>query len=276
MRSPLPVVEGLLYQFFTQRLFDRLKESGPEAHIRAAISSAGARTLRVLAELLEPRYCLEQHGVEDTIVFFGSARAPGPPPSGVRTETSALGAAYDAARELARRLTLWGQHRSRRFLVASGAGLGIMEAVNRGAADAGGESIGFGIDLPGEQPNQWVTPDLGFLFHYFFTRKFWFVYPAKALVFFPGGFGTLDELFEVLTLVQTGRMQKQVGIVLFGGAFWHDAVNFDALVAHGVIAPEDLALFRVTDSVDEAEAWLRSFLEEHYGPTLLDGLPFEV
>ena len=238
--------------------------------------SPGARTLRVLAELLEPRYRLEQHGVQDTIVFFGSARAPAPPSAGARPVATPLGTAYDAARELARRLTLWGERGGRRFLVASGAGPGIMEAVNRGAADAGGESIGFGIDIPMQESNAYVTPDLAFLFHYFFTRKFWFVYHAKAFVYFPGGYGTLDELFEVLTLVQTERVHKQVGIVLFGSAFWRDVINFDALVAHGVIAPEDLALFRITDSVDEAEQWLRSFLDEHYGPTLLDGLPFEV
>ncbi len=186
---------------------------------------------------------------------------------------SALGRYYEAARELSRRLTLWSARleTGRRFVVCSGAGPGIMEAVNRGAAEAGGESIGFGIEIPGEpEMNRYVTPDLAFVFHYFFMRKFWFVYNAKALVFFPGGFGTMDELWEVLTLVQTGRLHKEVGIVLFGTEFWRSVVDFEAMVRHGVISPEDARLFRITDDVDEAERQLQSFLTLKYGPSLVD------
>ena len=238
--------------------------------------SSSARTLRVLSELLEPKYRLDEHGVEDTIVFFGSSRAPAPPVRDERDATSPLGGVYDSARELARRLTLWGRSEGRRLLVASGAGPGIMEAVNRGAADAGGESIGFGIDIPTQETNPYVTPDLAFVFHYFFTRKFWFVYNAKAFVYFPGGFGTLDELFEVLTLAQTGKLHKKIGIVLFGSAFWNTVIDFDALEAQGMVSAADRSLFRITDDIDEAERWLHAFLDANYGAHLLDGLPFDV
>ena len=146
-----------------------------------------------------------------------------------------------------------------------------MQAVNQGAADAGGKSIGFGISLPEEQAiNPYVTPDLAFEFHYFFVRKFWFVYNAKALVVFPGGFGTLDELMEILTLVQTRKVRKKIGIVLYGSEFWKSVLNFDALVEHGVISAEDRALVTFADSVDDAFGLLRSFLEEHYPGSLLD------
>jgi hypothetical protein len=184
-----------------------------------------------------------------------------------------LASYYDAARELARRITAWNlKHpEKRQFVVCSGGGPGIMEAVNRGASDAGGESIGFGIEIPGEQEiNRYVTPELAFEFHYFFMRKFWFIYNAKALVFFPGGYGTMDELMEILTLVQTGRVHKQVGILLYGSDFWRSVLDFDALVDHGVISPQDRELFVFTDSVDDAEHRLHSFLEENYGPSLVE------
>ena len=242
----------------------------------AFMRSPGARTLRVLSELLQPRFRLEQRGIRDTIVFFGSSRAPAPPVEGDRADHSTLAVAYDAARELSRRLTLWGRSEGRQFLVASGAVPGIMEAVNRGAADAGGESIGFGIDIASQGTNRYVSPDLAFRFHYFFTRKFWFVYNAKAFVYFPGGFGTFDELFEVLTLAQTGKLHKRIGIVLFGATFWTTVIDFDALQAQGVISAEDRAVIRITDDVDEAERWLKAFLEENYGSPLLNGLPFDV
>jgi hypothetical protein len=237
------------------------------------LRSLDARTLRVLGELLQPHYRLEQHGIEDTIVFFGSARAPAPEAVASAGDGAGLGRYYEAARELSRRLTLWSARleTGRRFVVCSGAGPGIMEAANRGAAEAGGESIGFGIELPHEQlMNRYVTPELAFVFHYFFMRKFWFVYNAKALVFFPGGFGTMDELMEVLTLVQTGKLHKAVGIVLFGAEYWRSVLDFEAMVRHGVITQEDLRLFHITDDVNEAEQRLQSFLTLRYGPSLVD------
>jgi uncharacterized protein (TIGR00730 family) len=245
----------------------------PRAYEDAAfLHSLDARTLRVLAELLQPQHHLRAHGISDTVVFFGSSRAPGPSPThapGMLRE--GLGAHYDAARELSRRLTRWSAEGplGRRFMVCSGGGPGIMEAVARGATDAGGESIGFGIEIPGEPLNEYVTPDLAFMFHYFFMRKFWFVYNAKAFVFFPGGFGTIDELSEVLTLVQTGKLHKKVGIVLYDGAFWRSVINFEAMVDHGVISPADLDLIRVAEDVEDAERQVQNFLMQNYGPTLL-------
>ena len=233
------------------------------------LNSSDARVIRVLSELLEPQFRLERKGIEDTIVFFGSARAAA---QGGTAAAAQLAAAYQNARELARRLTAWsrGRPNQRQFMVCSGGGPGIMEAANRGAAEAGGESIGLGITIPEEEAmNAYVTPDLAFNFHYFFIRKFWFVYNAKALVFFPGGFGTLDELMEVLTLVQTRKVRKKMGIILFDSAFWSEVLDFQALARHGVIAPEDLDLVRTVDSVDDAFDLLRTFLEENYGPTLL-------
>ena len=168
------------------------------------LNSSDARVIRVLAELLEPQFRLQRHGIRDTVVFFGSARIPGPGETPLQRGLVRLAQFYADARELARRLTLWNrEHNGRReFVVCSGGGPGIMQAVNQGAADAEGKSIGYGISLPQEQSiNPYVTPDLAFEFHYFFIRKYWFLYNAKALVFFPGGFGTLDELMEILTLV---------------------------------------------------------------------------
>src|SRR5271168_980834 len=163
---------------------------------------------------------------------------------------------YEAARELARRLTAWSKkldRDERRFVVCTGGGPGIMEAANRGASEAKGLNVGLTISIPDEEfDNPYVSRELHFYFHYFFMRKFWFVYLAKAVVLFPGGFGTLDELFEILTLVQTSKMKKRMPIVLFGAKFWDDVVDFDALVDYGTISASDLALFHRTDSVDEA------------------------
>ena len=229
-----------------------------------------ARPLRILAEYLEPLRRFNRYRVEDTIVFFGSARIM----SRERTE-AALEAAtlagedlapfqarlelsryYETTRELARRLTEWSKglgEGERRFVVCSGGGPGIMEAANRGASEARGLNIGLNIALPFEQEeNPYITRELLFNFHYFFMRKFWFAYLAKAMVIMPGGFGTFDELFEILTLIQTRKIRKRLPIVLFGKAFWSEVVNFEALVRHGTISPEDLNLFFLTDSVDEA------------------------
>jgi uncharacterized protein (TIGR00730 family) len=235
------------------------------------LKSRQARTLRVLAELLEPQYRLAKEEIEDTIVFFGSSRVPGPDDDTHHAGLAAMQPYYQAARELARRLTEW-RLEGRRFLICTGAGPGIMEAANRGAVEGGGRTIGFAINLPNnvEPPNPYVTPDLHFEFHYFFVRKFWFIYNAKALLVFPGGYGTMDELTEVLTLVQTGKVTKKMGIVLYGANFWNDVINFDALLRHGVISQEDRELFVIVDSVDEAFDRVCSFLKDNYGPSLLE------
>ncbi len=241
------------------------KNRGPVKAYRNSefLNSRDARVIRVLAEYLEPAYRFERFNVEDTIVFFGSARA-----RLEEDEHPRLSRYYRDAEELAFRMTEWSKaiaNPRRRFIVASGGGPGIMEAANRGASRARGLSIGLGISLPHEQGiNEYVSHELAFEFHYFFLRKFWFVYLAKALVVFPGGFGTLDELFEILTLVQTGKTSTPRPIVLYGREFWEQAVNWDALVEWDVIDRQDLDLFRVVDSVDEAFAFLTTELTQRY------------
>jgi uncharacterized protein (TIGR00730 family) len=212
------------------------------------INSKEARALRILAEYLEPKSRLDAAGIADTIVFFGSAR--------LKEDSPFCKAAHD----LAFRLTQWSrglQTDKQRFVVCSGGGPGIMEAANRGAAEAGGLNIGMSIALPREEsPNPHISPDLVFHFHYFFMRKFWLAYMAKAVIVFPGGYGTFDELFEVLTLVQTKKMTKPMPIVLFGTSYWNEVVNFEALARHGTINPEDVNLVHRTDSVDDAYAFV--------------------
>lgn len=256
------------------------------------LKSSEARILRIISEYLEPASRLRHHRVRDTIVFFGSARSVSPEMAALRLEslqqrlaeagTSTpeleaeqsraeyavkLARYYADAVELARRVTEWskglaGQHH---FIICSGGSGGMMEAANRGASLARGKTIGLNIQLPFEQGvNQYVSRDLIFNFHYFFMRKFWFVYPAKALVVFPGGFGTMDEMFEVLTLIQTKKPHKTMPVILFGKAFWEEVINFDALVRWGVVSPHDLNIFHLTDSVDDAFAYLTSQLEELY------------
>lgn len=245
------------------------------------LNSAEARHIRVLCEFIEPKSRFRRLRVKDTIVFFGSARTKAPEAAEAALEAlekelagtddpSAsqkaqlerarrdlqASAYYQDASDLARRLTEWSQglpRKGHRFVVCSGGGPGIMEAANRGAHEGGGRSVALNISLPFEQlGNPYQTPELAFEFHYFFVRKFWFVYLAKALIVFPGGFGTMDELFEVLTLVQTQKSAKVMPIVLFGRAFWKEVINFDALVDWGVISPGDLDLFQFCDTVDEA------------------------
>jgi uncharacterized protein (TIGR00730 family) len=222
---------------------------------REFLSSRNARALRILAEYLEPKSRFAEQGIEDTIVFFGSARFK----AGNRW--------YEAARKLAFRLTEWSKAlptAERRFVVCSGGGPGIMEAASRGASEAKGLNVGLGVSLPHEQhDNPWLTRKLGFHFHYFFMRKFWFAYLAKAVIVFPGGFGTLDELMEVATLVQTGKMKKRMPIVLFGNRYWDEVIDFKALVRHGTIDARDVDLFYRTDSVDAAYAWVVGQLTEH-------------
>jgi uncharacterized protein (TIGR00730 family) len=217
------------------------------------------RSLRILSEYLYPLSHFRRERVHDTIVFFGSARL---------MEMGPLGRYYNEARELARRMTAWSDglpDSDRRFVVCSGGGPGIMEAANRGASDAKGKTVGLNIGLPFEQrPNPFVTPELNFEFHYFFMRKFWFSYLAKALIVFPGGFGTMDEMMEILTLMQTQKLMKRMVVLLYGTTFWKEVINFDALVRHGMIAADDLNLFEFADDVDTAFKILETGLTKYY------------
>jgi uncharacterized protein (TIGR00730 family) len=248
---------------------------------REFLNSKEARSLRILSEYLEPKARFDKYRIDDTIVFMGSARIRSREQAEAALkkaqksggdlararEDVAMSVYYEQARELAFRLTQWSKgfdSEERRFVVCTGAGPGIMEAANRGAAEAHGMNVGLRISIPVEEfDNPYVTRELMFQFHYFFMRKFWFYYLAKAVLIFPGGFGTLDELFELLTLVQTHKMTKPMPIVLFGTKFWDEVVNFDALVKHGTISAKDVSLVRRTDSVDEAYAWLVQQLTEH-------------
>jgi uncharacterized protein (TIGR00730 family) len=221
------------------------------------LESEEARPLRILAEYLRPLEVFRRERVRETIVFFGSARLS---PDGP------LGRYYAEARELARLVTAWSKglpSHAHRYLVCTGGGCGIMEAANRGAADAGGRTVGLNIELPHEQrPNPWVTRELSFQFRYFFMRKLWFAHLARAMVVFPGGFGTLDELFELLTLAQTRKLDRPVRIVLYGSAFWREVLDLQALVRHGMISPEDLGLFQVADDPATALRLLQAALPE--------------
>jgi uncharacterized protein (TIGR00730 family) len=232
----------------------------PVAYLNESfLESSDARPLRILSEYLEPLSHFRDQKVQDTIVFFGSARV---------TETGPLSKYYQAARDVARLVTEWSENLenpSHRFVVCSGGGPGIMEAANRGAREGGGKSIGLNIGLPFEQrPNPYITPELEFEFHYFFMRKFWFAYLAKALVVFPGGFGTLDELCEMLTLAQTQKIESRIVIVLYGSEYWKEVLNFDALVKHGTISKSDLNLFQYADTPKDALCILQEFLTKYY------------
>ncbi|MEE9195139.1 MAG: LOG family protein [Alphaproteobacteria bacterium] len=242
--------------------------------------STDARALRILSEYLEPNSRFRHYQIEDTIIFFGSARIHSPEQAEAELKKARSGGGdvegaeailsltpyYEATRELARRLTEWSkalEGTDRRFVVCSGGGPGIMEAANRGASEAKGINVGLTISLPGEHDNPHISRELLFEFHYFFMRKFWFTYLAKAVVVMPGGFGTMDELFELLTLIQTRKVRKRLPIVLFGGAYWDEVVNFEALARHRVIDPEDLDLLFRTDSLDEAYDYITDQLETY-------------
>ena len=222
------------------------------------LNSPEARPMRLLAEYLEPFAHFRREKVRDTVVFFGSARVQ---------EDGPLSNYYQDARTLAKSLTGWAEqftNSTYRFVVCSGGGPGIMEAANRGAAEANGKTIGLNIGLPFEQfPNPYITPELSFEFHYFFMRKFWFAYLSKALVVFPGGFGTMDEMFEILTLVQTQKLAKKITVLLYGSSYWKEIVNFGALVKYGMISPEDLNLFQYADDPATAFEILKKGLTEH-------------
>ncbi len=249
-----------------------------------------ARTIRVNCELLEPKYRFREQGVKNTIVIFGSARTKAPdeaqknlesleatladPDSLTPEEEQKLKHAkrdlaqskyYGDCRELAKRMATWseGLPDGKSLHICSGGGPGIMEAANRGAFDAGAKNIGLNISLPFEQHhNPYISPELNFEFHYFFVRKYWFLYMAKALVAFPGGFGTMDELFELLTLTQTGKVQEGPPVVLYGKDYWSRLFDFEALEEWGYISPGDLDLFKIVDSVEEAEAHLVASLDQ--------------
>ena len=219
------------------------------------LASDDARPLRIIAEYLGPLRGFRRAHVCDTIVFFGSARV---------TAEGPLGRYYNEARELARLVTIWAKSlpsSAHRYVVCSGGGPGIMEAANRGAAEAGGRTVGLNISLPHEQrPNSYITPELSFEFHYFFMRKLWFAHLARALVVFPGGFGTLDELMEILTLAQTGKLERHIPVVLYGSQYWNEVINFGALVRHGTISAADLELFQFADDPNTALGLLQAGL----------------
>jgi len=237
------------------------------------LSTREGRAVRVLAEFNEPEYRFKHFGIQDTIVFFGSARTLSKAKATERvkklgrnpktkakeleqaTRDLEMSRYYEDAVELAKRIAQWSAKHKLKYTLCSGGGPGIMEAANRGAKKAGASSIGLNIRLPFEQEaNPYISDHLNFEFHYFFVRKFWFVYLAKAILIFPGGLGTLDEMMEVLTLVQTGRITKKMVIVLYGRSFWSQVLNFDHLVDTGMISAADLKLFEIVDSVDEAYA----------------------
>jgi uncharacterized protein (TIGR00730 family) len=272
----------------------------------AFLDSPDGRTARILSEYSEPLARFRRERIQDTVVFFGSARfraldeanrqlellantgsrraaARDEQPATQREVRRGKGSSlklrraeaavemaryYEDARRLAFLLTEWSQtlrFPHHRFIVTSGGGPGIMEAANRGAYDAGGKTIGLNIRLPFEQqPNPYITPALNFEFHYFFMRKYWFAYFAKALVVFPGGFGTIDEMFEVLTLMQTKKLAKKITVLVYGSAYWKEILNFDALVDKGAIAPKDRRLFHFVDDPQEAFELLREGLTRHH------------
>lgn len=281
-------------------------ESAPLAYDNEDfLSSPDGRMVRIIAEYSEPMSRFRRERVQDTVVFFGSARfraldvankelellantgSTEPAPEAEQparvgdgdSDTTELKLAraqaavemagyYEDARTLARLLTEWTksiQSRRHRFVVTSGGGPGIMEAANRGAWEAGGKTIGLNIKLPFEQyPNPYITPALNFNFHYFFMRKYWFAYLAKALVVFPGGFGTLDEMFELLTLAQTHKLAKQITVVIYGSKYWKNVINLDLLAEKGAIAVKDLDLFQFADTPEEAFRILRDGLTANH------------
>src|SRR5579862_7322109 len=254
------------------------------------LESDEGRPIRIISEYLEPLRRFKEQKIQDTVVFFGSARVDSRERAeramatltarGVQradmyeTELAKTQKAiawaryYEEARELARLLTAWTTtlaSPNHRFVVTSGGGPGIMEAANRGAREAGGKTVGLNIRLPFEQgANPYITDGLHFEFHYFFMRKFWFAYLAKALVIFPGGFGTCDELFEILTLVQTDKLSKKIGVILYGREYWDEVLDFKPMAEWGAIAEKDIELLQYSDTPGDAFERLRSHLIAHH------------
>lgn len=251
-----------------------MDQAQPLAYLDAQfLESEEARPLRILSEYVEPLRRFKAENIEDTVVFFGSARmhsredvdtGKAPALNGKAHEWASY---YEDAREVARQLTTWSLSLDaphHRFVVCTGGGPGIMEAANRGASEAGGKSIGLNIALPVEQgPNPFISKGLHFEFHYFFMRKFWMAYLAKALVVFPGGFGTLDELFESLTLVQTQKLDRPMLVLLYGSDYWDSILKLDPMVQWGAIAPADLSLFQRVDTPADAFGLLKAHLLQH-------------
>src|ERR1700684_4691246 len=272
-------------------MVDKLKPAPLAYKNEPFLSSPDGRILRILAEYQEPLSRFRREQIQDTVVFFGSARfqrgdaarnnlttvekndAQIPElqhENSLKRARAAVEMAryYEDARRLAFLLTQWSIQipaRRRRFVVTTGGGPGIMEAANLGAHEAGGKTIGLNINLPFEQnPNSYITPALNFEFHYFFMRKFWFAYLAKALVIFPGGFGTIDELFEILTLAQTDKLAKKIVVVIYGSKYWHRIMNFEAMLDAGVISAADLELFKMSDSPEESFEFLKDGLTKYH------------
>jgi uncharacterized protein (TIGR00730 family) len=262
---------------------------------RSFMTSTPARPIRILAEYIHPLAQLKKEGIGDTIVMFGSARIDSHETAAARLtrlknmKTGKLTAArlkehrgtlreaksalaisryYEEARQLSHKITTWALSlgpKPRRFVICSGGGPGIMEAANRGAYEAGGKSIGLSIELPHEQfANPYISPELSFNFHYFFMRKLWFAQIAKALIVFPGGFGTMDELWEMMTLSQTGKMPKNTLILIYGRKYWNDVLNLKAMVRWGTISQVDFQLLQFADTVDEAFEVIRAGLEKYH------------
>ncbi len=269
------------------------RESPPKAYNNLEfLNSPDARTIRMLSEFFEPRRRFREERINDTIVFFGSARVLPPetakknfkeiertfkktkkPSIELQKELERasnhvqMSEYYSDAEELTYLLTQWSMqlNKKRHFVICSGGGPGIMEAANKGAMRAGGKSIGLNISLPFEQfPNPYISKNLAFEFHYFFMRKFWFMYLAKAMVMFPGGFGTFDELFEVLTLLQTRKVVKPLPVVLYGSAYWKKVINFDVMIEAGTISQRDRNLFKMFDTPEETFAYLQRELTKTY------------
>ena len=268
----------------------QLKRSQKAYHSIEFLNSSEARTLRILSEYIEPEVRLIKENVEDTVAFFGSARIKSPEVAKKELQiieskiakskkpkksdfelnaqarmTLKMSKYYSDCVELAKLITVWAKTlgTKNKYVICSGGGPGIMEAANKGASLANGKSMGLNIALPFEQfPNPYITPSLNFEFHYFFMRKLWFMHLAKALVAFPGGFGTLDELMETLTLVQTKKVSKKIPIILYGSEFWENAVNFKALEHDGMISKSDFDLFHYSDTPREAFEYLKSNLSK--------------
>jgi uncharacterized protein (TIGR00730 family) len=270
---------------------DKLKSAPLAYENEHFLNSPDGRFLRILAEYSEPLTRFRREQIQDTVVFFGSARfhshaaaqkdlsriqGDGAKLTKVKRDLQnkmALAAVnmaryYEDARKLANMFTQWAMEippRRRRFVVTTGGGPGIMEAANLGAHEAGGKTIGLNIHLPFEQdPNPYITPSLNFEFHYFFMRKFWFAYLAKALVIFPGGFGTLDELFEILTLAQTQKLAKKILVVIYGSEYWNKVLNLEVMADAGVISPADLELFQIVDTPEDGFRVLRDGLTKYH------------
>jgi uncharacterized protein (TIGR00730 family) len=287
----------MVFQNHTEEIMSNRPKSQPKEPFTPPLSyrnerfleSADARTIRILAEYIEPQMRLKRAGIQNTVVFFGSARilpreealrrlselgirgtngggAPATPAElKAAREALQMSRYYEDARELARLITRWSLSQGNRnqfVVVCSGGGPGIMEAANRGAAEAGGKSIGLNIKLPHEQaPNPYITPELSFMFRYFFMRKLWFAQPARALIVFPGGFGTMDELWEFMTLIQTHKMGHHSSILLYGSKFWKRAVDFGWLCEAGTISREDLNVIHFADNPSQAFEILKKKLK---------------